>query len=418
MCALRTIVFVVPSTRYGISPWLDGVPAKKRREFPAFKGAISHPVVIVGGGMAGAMAAYACATAGMKVMLLEADRIGLGGSGRATGLFSGEAAESYRDLEARAGRRAARALFASMEPAPRELAATVKRIGIRADLSLAGSFRVILPGQSDKLIKRELAARQEAALITGFIAPAAVARLAAIDSSGAMKLPEAGFVDPLKLTWGFLSAAIKRGVKVYEKSAVRKITFTRKTVTAYLDTGAITTTNLVICIGEPTSLFKPLKRHLRHEDRYAVLTDPLSAEVRAELGQKNAVMTDTDAPPHQLWFTKDHRALFTGADQKRPADRLRQPTLVQRTGQLMYELSRLYPAISGARPAFGWDVPLAHPVDGVPYAGSHRNFPFHHFAFGTSHDPARAFLASRIILRNIQGKPDKGDEFFSFARNL
>jgi len=354
----------------------------------------------------------------MKVMLLEADRIGLAGSGRATGLFSGEASDSYRELEARAGRRAARALFDAMQEAPRELAATVKRIGIRADLDLKTSFRFIPPGQADKLLKREIASREDAGLKAAWLAPAVIAKQAAIGSAGGMRLPEAGFADPVKLTLGFLAAAIKKGVKVYEKSAVRKITFTRKTATAFLDSGAITTTNLVICIGEPTNLFKPLKRHLRHEDRYAVLTEPLSAAVRAELGQRNALLMDTDTPPHQLWFTADHRALFTGADQKRPADRLRDKTLVQRTGQLMYELSRLYPAISGAAPAYGWDVPLAHTIDGVPYAGSHRNFPFQLFAFGTSHDPARAFLASRIILRSIQGRPAKGDEHFSFARNL
>jgi glycine/D-amino acid oxidase-like deaminating enzyme len=408
----------VPSTRYGISPWLDAVPVKKRREFPAFKGVITHPVVIVGGGMSGAMTAYACAAAGMKVMLLEADRIGMGGSGRATGLFSGESSDSYRDLEARAGRRVARALFDAMQDAPRELAATVKRLGIKAGFELKTSFRFIPQGQPDQLLKREIASREDAGLAAAWIPPATIAKQAAIDTAGGMKLPDAGFADPLKLTLGFLSAAIKKGAKVYEKSAVRKITFTRKTATAFLDNGAITTTNLIICIGEPTSLFKPLKRHLRHEDRYAVLTEPLSAAVRAELGQRNALLMDTDTPPHQLWFTADHRALFTGADQKRPGEKLRGKTLIQRTGQLMYELSRLYPAISGARPTHGWDVPLAHTIDGAPYAGTHRNFPFQLFAFGTSHDPARAFLASRIILRNVQGRPEKGDEHFSFARNL
>ena len=368
--------------------------------------------------MSGAMTAYACAAAGLKVMLLEADRIGLGGSGRATGLFSGEASDSYRELEARAGRRVARALFDGMQAAPRELAATVKRLGLRADLDLKTSFRFIPPGESDKFLKREIASREDAGLKAAWMAPPSIAKQVAIDASGGMRLPEAGYADPLKLTLGFLAAAIKKGAKVYEKSAVRKITFTRKTATAYLDSGAITTTNLIICMGEPTSLFKPLKRHLRHEDRYAVLTEPLSTAVRAELGQRNALLMDTDVPAHQLWFTADHRALFTGGDQKRPADRLRDKTLVQRTGQLMYELSRLYPAISGAAPAYGWDVPMAHTVDGAPYAGSHRNFPFQLFAFGTSHDPARAFLASRVILRNIQGRPEKGDEHFSFARNL
>jgi glycine/D-amino acid oxidase-like deaminating enzyme len=420
-CTLRTlctVVFSVPSIRYGIPAWLDAVPVKKRPEFPAFRGRIEHPVVVVGAGMSGAMTAYACAAAGLKVIVLEADRVGLGGSSRASGLLSGDAADSFRELEARSGKRVARALFESMQAAPRELAAMIKRLNIRAGFTLADQLRVLPPGESDKLIRREMSARQAAGLKTAWLPPAAVTRLAAIDSAGAMKLPDAGFVDPFKLTRGFLNAAIKRGAKVYEKSRVKKITFTRKTATAFLDSGAITTTNLAICIGEPTALFKPLKRHLRHEDRYVVLTEQLPPMVRAELGSRSAVLTDTEAPAHHLWFTSDNRALFAGADQKRPPDRLREKTLVQRTGQLMYELTRLYPAISGAMPDYGWSVPLAHPVDGVLYAGAHRNFPFHHFAFGTSHDPARAYLASRIILRSVLGKPEKSDEFFSFARNL
>ncbi len=408
----------MPSTRYGISPWLDAVPIKKRPEFPAFRGVITHPVVVVGGGMAGAMAAQACAAAGMKVILLEAGRVGQGGSGRATGLISSEACGSYWDLEARAGKRAARALFALTETAPRELAVALKRLGIKAGLDLRDAIRALPAGSPDKLLQRELASRKEAGLTAGWMSPAMVQRQAALASAGAVKLADWGFVDPYKLTLGFLSAATKKGVKVYERSRITKITFNRKNATAFLDSGAITTENLIICIGEPTSLFKPLKRHLKHEDRYAVLTEPLSAAVRAELGQQAALLIDTESPAHQLWFTADHRVLFTGADQKRPADRLRAQTVVQRTGQLMYELTRLYPAISGARPTHGWDVPLAHPADNVLYAGAHRNFPHQLFAFGTSHDPARAFLASRIILRAIQGKSDRDDVHFSFARNL
>ena len=408
----------MPTTRYGIPPWLDAVPAKKRREFPSFRGVITHPVVVAGGGMSGAMTAYACAAAGLKVIMVEAERVGLGGSGYATGMLSGEAAESYREVEARHGRRAARAMFGAMESAPRDLATAVKRLGIKAGFTLAPSLRVIPPNQTDKDLRKELAARDAAGLIGTFLQPGAVARQTNIQTAGGMRMPDGGFADPYKLTLAFLNAAIKRGARVYERSRVRKITFTRKTATAFLDGGAITTTNLVIAIGEPTGLFKPLKRHLRHEHRYAVLTEPLSAAVRAELGPRAAMLRDTDAPPHHLWFTADHRAIFAGGDQKRQPDRLREKTLIQRTGELMYELTRLYPAISGARPAYGWDVPLAHPVDGVPYAGPHRNFPFQLFAFGTSHDPARAFLASRIILRSILGRPEKDDEFFSFARNL
>lgn len=368
--------------------------------------------------MSGAMTAYACAAAGLKVIVLEAERVGLGGSGYATGMLSGEVGDSYREVEARHGKRLARAVFAAMQTAPRELASTIKRLNLKADFTMADQMRVVVPGHSDKMIRKEIAAREGARLKTGWMKPPAVTKQAALESAGAMRLPDAGFGDPFKLTLGFLNAAIKRGAKVYEKSRVKKITFTRKTATAFLDGGAITTTNLAICIGEPTPLFKPLKRHLRHEHRYAVLTEQLPPMVRAELGQRTSVITDSEVPAHHLWFTSDNRALFAGGDQKRPPDRLRDKTLVQRTGQLMYELTRLYPAISGAMPDYGWEVPLAHSIDGVPYAGSHRNFPFHHFAFGTAHDPARAYLASRIILRSVLGKSEKDDEFFSFARNL
>ena len=54
-----------------------------------------------------------------QVMVLEADRIGSGGSGVATGLLSGESSTSFRDVEARHGRRMARAMFHATESAPR-----------------------------------------------------------------------------------------------------------------------------------------------------------------------------------------------------------------------------------------------------------------------------------------------------------
>jgi hypothetical protein len=75
---------------------------------------------------------------------------------------------------------------------------------------------VVLPGESDKLIRRELAARQAAGVKTAWIVPGGVARTAAIASGGAMRLPDAGFVDPFKLTLGFSrrrSSAARRSTK-------------------------------------------------------------------------------------------------------------------------------------------------------------------------------------------------------------
>jgi glycine/D-amino acid oxidase-like deaminating enzyme len=113
----------------------------------------------------------------------------------------------------------------------------------------------------------------------------------------------------------------------------------------------------------------------------------------------------------------DERLLIAGADGERAADRLRPKTLVQRTGQLMYELSTLYPDISGLQPAFGWAADYARTTNGLPCIGPHRNFPHHLFAFGdASQGVTGAYLASRVLLRHHFGEMDPADAVFGFHR--
>ena len=83
----------------------------------------------------------------------------------------------------------------------------------------------------------------------------------------------------------------------------------------------------------------------------------------------------------------------------------------------MYELSTLYPVISGIRPEYAWASPVNTTTDGVSLVGPHRHFPRHLFALGAGHGGATAsFLAARLLLRHHLGKSEKGDELFGFAR--
>lgn len=408
----------MPATRYGVSPWVHAFPSSKRPNFPVYKGAAAWPVVIVGGGMAGVMSAYACAVSGMKVVLLEADRLGSGGSGRASGIFRSEAVPSFRDLEAHAGRRAARAHFDLTRRAALELVSTVRRLGIRADVESRDAVRLVPPGWTAKGLQKEIEARRGADIQASWQSAAVMARGVAVESAGGGKLPAWGQCDPYRLVLGFAAAAVKRGAEVFERTAVGKITFDRKVATVITAQGKITASKVLVCTGEPTGLVKALRRHFRFEEQGVVLTDPMPAPVRKQVGPRSSIVCDVEIPPHAVRWTSDHRAMVTGADQPRTPERGREKVDIQRTGQLMYELTRLYPAISGIQPAFGWSLPQAASADGALCAGPHRNFPHQLFALSTAHDPARAFLASRILLRHLVGENTSEDEHFGFARNL
>ena len=82
----------------------------------------------------------------------------------------------------------------------------------------------------------------------------------------------------------------------------------------------------------------------------------------------------------------------------------------------MYELSTIYPDISGLQPEYGWASHYTRTTDGLPYIGPHRNFPFHLFAFGdSSRSVTGAYLASRLLLRRHLEGFDSGDEAFAFT---
>ena len=110
--------------------------------------------------------------------------------------------------------------------------------------------------------------------------------------------------------------------------------------------------------------------------------------------------------------------MVAGADAPAAPERQRSKIVVQRTGQLMYELSTLYPAISGIPPAYGWDARYARTSDGLPCIGPHRNFPRHLFAFGdASQSVTGAYLASRILLRHVLDEADPAGRLFEFTRH-
>ncbi len=223
-------------------------------------------------------------------------------------------------------------------------------------------------------------------------------------------------VDPYKATIGLARAAVARGAKIFEQSRVTRIRPRKRNVDVHTDTGLVTASKVVVATGYPTADFKPLRRRFTRCDAYVVLTSDLPAAVRREMAPPAVILRDTAAPDHWTHWV-GNRVLFAGADQPSVADRARERALIQRTGQLMYELSVMRPAISGLMPEYSWDVESSRTIDGVPYYGPHRNYPHHYFAFsGGNGGLGMSFTAARIILRHLKGTPDKGDEPFSFTR--
>jgi glycine/D-amino acid oxidase-like deaminating enzyme len=399
--------------------WLDRYPKSRRPSYPRFRGDLDTEVVIVGGGLTGCVTAWSFAVAGVKTVLLEADSIGRGATTESAGLIREDFDASFRENAAAHGLRAARTMWQTMRRASLDFPAAIRRLGIRCDLAPADCLTFARAySENPRLLQREYQSRREAGLDHIWLKSAAVSRQAGIDSGGAIRTH--GFaLDPYRACVGFAAAATSRGAQLHEDSPVRRIRAGRKQVVVSTATGTIRASAVVVATSPGLADLRALRRHLKAIDAYAVVTEPLPAAVRRQVGSRSSALRDIDIPHHLLRWLKDDRVFFSGADQPVVADRARSKALVQRTGQLMYELSVLYPAISGLQPEWAWSSTHYETVDRLPFIGLHRNFPRHLFAMGAAqHGAGFAWLAARILLRQYQGEPSKGDDLFGFSRVL
>ncbi len=403
-------------TRYGVSPWVHELPSTRRPEYPTLRGEHAFPVIIAGGGLTGCATAYACAVAGLKPVVVEAGRIGQGGAGRSAGLLLPDPGPAFRDVAAAHGVRVARRVFSSWAHGASDAAALLRRLKVVGGVEPCGNLVVAFRGE-EKALQREHAAREAAAVESRWMAQRLVREATALDASAALRLHDAFAVDPYRACLALAAAAARRGARFFERSPVRKARVAGKHVEVTIGEAVVRAGTIVVTTGTATPEFKPLRRHFKRRETYLALTDVLPPAIRKQLGRRDATLRDTRSPRHRIRWTADHRILVAGADQDETPARTRDAVLVQRTGQLMYELLTMYPVISGLQPAYGWDLPYGETADGLMYIGPHRNYPRHLFALGGGGDSITgAFVAARLLARALRGAPEKGDEVFGWTR--
>src|SRR5512134_2720868 len=122
--------------------WTDIFPVSRRPDYPRFRGTAAVDVVIAGGGLTGYAIAYAFASAGVKTILLEAERLASGMTCGSSGLLRPDPAASFREASQNHGLRDARALWQATRRSALDFTAALRRLGIRADVAPADALTI------------------------------------------------------------------------------------------------------------------------------------------------------------------------------------------------------------------------------------------------------------------------------------
>lgn len=184
----------------------------------------SADLIVIGGGFTGCSAALHAAEAGFEVVLLEAETIGFGGSGRNVGLVNAGLWMPPDDVEAALGSTAGKKLNAALAGAPDLVFSLINAHGLDCEAVRNGTLhcahsRAGLRDLSDR--HAQLSGR--GAPVTLLDRDQTAERTGTAGFHGALHDARAGTIQPLAYCRGLAAAAERAGARIYEKSPAAQI---------------------------------------------------------------------------------------------------------------------------------------------------------------------------------------------------
>jgi gamma-glutamylputrescine oxidase len=367
---------------------------------------ITADVCVIGGGLTGVSAALNLAERGCSVVLLEAERVGHGASGRNGGqLVSGFSCEMER-IRQEVGLEISKVFWALSREALAEVKARITRHTISCD-HRSGYFYA---AKNLRQMAYLQALQKEWSTLYGYDKTTLVAREAVPQWVGT-ELYHGGLADagggqihPLNYLLGLAEAARQAGVKLFEDSAVTRIDRNGQPQ-IHTANGQVRAKHLVLAGNAYLGGLVPeLQRRLAQVSSFVGVTSPLDPALAARIMPADVAVSDCDAVLDYYRMTGDGRLLF-GAGANYAA---RQPAALKR--YLSGRIKAVFPALADIPLEHAWSGHIGVTVNRIPDFG--RLGPSIHYAQGFSgHGVALTGLAGKLIAESITGEPERFDLF-------
>ncbi len=374
------------------------------RNYPQLAGQIDADVCVIGGGFTGLSAALNLAERGLDVVLLEAERIGFGASGRCGGLIGSGQRIEVLDAEKQFGLERSRLLWDFAEEAKADIRRRVEQHNIPCDLQrgqLLGIHKKRYLGHARE-VADALAERYDYPFCAALSAEETQQRVATKDFLEGLYDSEALTLHPLNYSLGLASAAAGRGVQVYENSRVLKYSQSDPAIVE-TDKGAVKARFVVLaCNGYLGRLEPRMAGKMMPINNFMIATEVLDAARAKALINGRFGVHDTRFVVDYFRLSEDSRLLFGGGENYRagfPRDiaKFVRPYML-----------KLFPQLQDVAIDYAWGGTLAVTVNRLPHIGKLEPNVF--FGQGYSgHGISTATFAGKVIAEAVTGTASKFD---------
>jgi gamma-glutamylputrescine oxidase len=372
-------------------------------DLPTLIGEERADVCVIGGGYTGLSSAIHLAERGYQVVLLEAERIAWGASGRNGGQCTVGQRQSQEYLEEKFGLEEARRLWELGVESVDLVRDLISRFGISCDLK-RGNLQVAAKQSDADWYQAHVEHMQTRyGLECRFVAGEELNQLAGTEVfRGGLLEQASAHLHPLNYALGLAEAARSLGVRLYEQSRVTGYD-QASPATVKTAQGSVKARYVILaCNGYLGRLEPRVAGRIMPINNFVLATEVLSAAQQQQFNPQDLCMYDAKFVVNYWKLTGDGRFLFGGGEnytRRFPSDI---KSFVRKY------LLQLYPDAKDLRIDYGWGGTLAVTMNRMPSFG--RLEPDVYYAMGFSgHGVQMATLAGKLIAEAVAGTAERFD---------
>lgn len=373
------------------------------------RGIVETETCVIGGGLAGVATALDLAERGREVVLVEAEQVGWGASGRNGGFVAAGYPIGNLHLARQIGDADARILFDLSRMGQSLVLQRIQRYDIPGVAPEPGALRCALKGQ-DHLLERQRAATSDLFGVELELWPQQRVRtvLATERYGGGLYNPHTFAVHPLNLSLGLAQAAERQGAQLFERSACTRLVLdgaVKRVVTA---TGEVRARTVVLaCGGYVGDLCWPVSVATVPIATFVAVTEPLGQALDAAIATRFAI-SDLQFATNYYRRLAGGRLLWGGRV------KAWEPSARAIGRALHRDMAAFYPGLGGARFEFVWSGLMSYLGHHMPAIGRLQDNVWYSTGFGGL-GLALTSMAGRLIGSAIDEKDTRWRAFERFG---
>lgn len=381
--------------------------------YPSLQHSLDADIIVIGGGITGALTSHALVNAGYDVLLLDKRDIGQGSTAATTSMLQYEIDVSLQQLSEMIGEDKASLAYHAGIKALEKLDQLIAETNIECSYEAKQSIYMAHNKTALADLRKEYIIRDRHQLHVKWLSGKDLASEYGLVSTGAILSRHAASVDAYAMAHELIAFNVRRGLKVYDQVEIDEIQTGGSAPWIKLRSGGLVTAKkLIFCTGfESTKMLKESIADLFYT--YACISEQ---DCLFPPALKKTLVWDTADPYLYMRTTPDNRLLIGGEDSSNNIPFFQQKIKERKSAKLITKLKKILPGMAFTED-FSWGGSFGSTRDGLPYIGKSPEHEHALFVLGFGGNGITfSIQAMDIIPALLKGESHPLAELYRFSR--